>query len=109
MDSPVSKNYPFVITKEFRVNVPDKLIKEEMTDSDYEIINEYVREQAKFQFEVNNVDKPVVNYSIDFVELSKTTEYQGMKFLQKLNIHDVVYVKVPKVINIMRIYKDLKI
>lgn len=96
IDSPLIKNYPFVITKEFRVNVPDKLIKEEMTDSDYEIINEYVREQAKFQFEVNNVDKPVVNYSIDFVELSKTTEYQGMKFLQKLNIHDVVYVKVPK-------------
>ena len=96
IDSPLIKNYPFVITKEFRVNVPDKLIKEEMTDSDYEIINEYVREQAKFQFEVNNVDKPVVNYSIDFVELSKTTEYQGMKFLQKLSIQDVVYVKVPK-------------
>ena len=37
-------------------------------------------------------DKPVSNYKVDFVELSKTAEYKSLAILEQLDLYDIVSV-----------------
>ena len=90
IESPLIKNYPFPITKELRLN-----LNEDLKDLELKDLYEYYRNYVKEQFE-KGLDKPKINIKVDFVELSKTEEYKDFKFLEIVEIYDLVKVKVDK-------------
>ncbi|KOC47769.1 endopeptidase [Clostridium botulinum] len=63
--------------------------------------NDYdsLRKSARNYFKKNNCDIPVLNYKVDFIELSKTEEYKNYSCLETLNLGDIVTVK-HKILNI---------
>lgn len=54
---------------------------------------EKLRIACKELFENENIDKPTVNVTIDFVELSKTEEYKEYSILETIYPWDIVIVK----------------
>lgn len=50
-----------------------------------------LRKRAREEFE-NGIDKPIISAIVNFVELSKTTEYEEYKNLEKLCIGDTVHI-----------------
>lgn len=91
IDSPLINNYPVPKVQEYRVELTEK--EQELSES--EIIS-IVRDKAEKQFSENKIDEPRISVNIDFVELSRTEEYKDLKFLQTINLHDYVTVRVPK-------------
>ncbi|MFA6867451.1 MAG: phage tail spike protein, partial [Clostridia bacterium] len=75
--SPLVNNYPFIITKEIKF--------EEIEDAT-ELKNAGL---ALWGI----IDKPTVNYTINFVDLSKTTEYAQFKKLLVLEMGDSVIIR----------------
>ncbi|OJG37669.1 hypothetical protein RV01_GL001227 [Enterococcus dispar] len=51
-----------------------------------------LREAATNEFSVNKVDEPTANYKVNFVDLSKTTDYKDFKALEKIEPWDWVTV-----------------
>lgn len=49
-----------------------------------------LRELAKLEFSQNQVDLPRISYSVDFIQLSKTKEYELVSDLQEVNGGDIV-------------------
>lgn len=54
---------------------------------------EELRRRARVEYEVNQIDKPKVNYKIDFVTLENTEEYKDLYELQETELGDIVRVK----------------
>ena len=42
----------------------------------------------------SEIDKPVINYKVDFVELSKTEQYKELQILEQLDLYDTVTIRV---------------
>ena len=88
IDSPLIGNYISPITKEERVS---------LTDAEKELpiaqIHDILRTYCQNLFTHDGVDKPVINYKVDFVELSK---YKSEEFIQleKIDLYDIVTVDV---------------
>ena len=40
------------------------------------------------------VDKPAINYKVDFIELSKTAQYKELQILEQLDLYDTVTIRV---------------
>ena len=70
----------------------------------YQAMRERVQEEFK-----NEIDKPTITTTVNFVELANTKEYQEYKELEKLNIGDYSTVYVPHLnINVtQRVYKTI--
>ena len=70
----------------------------------YQAMRERVQEEFK-----NEIDKPTITTTVNFVELANTKEYQEYKELEKLNIGDYSTVHVPHLnINVtQRVYKTI--
>lgn len=51
-----------------------------------------LREAAAKEFSVNKVDEPTANYKVNFIDLSKTTDYKDFKALEKIEPWDWVTV-----------------
>lgn len=85
IDSPLINYYgdPIIYTEE----VP---LTDEQKELSIEEIYAIMRDYCDDLFEVDNVDKPVINYKIDFVELSKTEQYKNFAILEKLDLYDIV-------------------
>lgn len=79
IDSPYIDNYPH----------PKIKIVEFKDCNDYESL----KKAAIDYYKKTKCDIPLVNYKIDFIELSKTEEYKNYSCLEKLNIGDIVTVK----------------
>lgn len=85
VDSPLMNNYGDPIICEEKITLTDEQ-KELSTDEIYTLMRNHCNEL----FSKYNVDKPVVNYKIDFVELSKTEQYKDFAILEKLDLYDIV-------------------
>ncbi|KEH91593.1 phage endopeptidase (plasmid) [Clostridium botulinum C/D str. BKT12695] len=79
IDSPYINNYPHPKIKVVEFN----------DCNDYESL----RKAAKNYYKKNKCDLPILNYKVDFIELSKTEEYKDFKVLETLNLGDIVTVK----------------
>ena len=86
IDSPYINSYPYPRVAELRVTVP-----EGTTDAE-----SYVRAEARKEFNQKNVDKPLINYKVDFVALRDLPEYKDFIWSQSIDLLDVVYVNVAK-------------
>ncbi len=90
VDSPLINKYANPIIKEQRVDLTDEQ-KALSMDAIYTIMRNYCNDL----YETYNVDKPVINYKIDFVELSKTEQYKNYAILEQLDLYDIVTCYVP--------------
>lgn len=94
IDSPLIGNYPH--PKIGEVEYSDIKLKEKPEDEEgYDTLEQCyteMRRRAKLEFSENNVDKPLVNVKVDFVDLSKTTIYQDYKILTNLKMGDTITV-----------------
>ncbi len=95
IDSPLINNYPHPKVQIFEY--ADVKIKEKEDDEEgFETVEEAyeeLRKLANLEYTENNVDKPSVNLKVDFLDLSKTTEYKNYTFLEKVLMGDTVTVE----------------
>lgn len=89
IDSPLINNYgePIIYTEEIKLT-------DEQKNLPFEQIYNIMRDYCNNLFETYNVDKPVINYKVDFVELSKTEQYKELAILEQLDLYDIVTVNV---------------
>lgn len=94
IDSPLIGKYTYPKIRhmhfgEFKVNNSDDP-KEKVTKND---VIRMLREKVKELYEVQKVDIPIVNYKVDFIELSKTEEYKNYRILERVWLGDIVTIK----------------
>ena len=95
VDSPLINNYthPKVQLIEFsNVKVKEKPEDEEGYATAEEAYEE-LRRLCNLKYSEDNVDKPIVNIKVDFIDLSKTTEYKDYTFLESVSMGDTVTVE----------------
>lgn len=99
VDSPLIANYPHPIVREVRV----ALTEEEKLLSEIEI-HDILRTYCANLYSVDNVDKPVINFKVDFVELSKVTKlhgvtegYEFIQLLESVDLYDIITIDVPEI------------
>lgn len=85
VDSPLINNYGNPRIYEEKINLTDEQKLLPLT-SIYTIMREHCTEL----YSLYNVDKPIINYKIDFVELSKTEQYKDLAILEQLDLYDLV-------------------
>lgn len=86
IDSPLIGAYPYPRVAEIRIDVPESTADPVA----------YVRMEAAKQFSELDVDKPLVNYKIDFVALRNLPEYQQYVWIEDLDLYDTVDVIIGK-------------
>lgn len=86
IESPLIDSYAYPKVAEIRIEVPESVEDKE----------KYVREEAKKYFTEHNIDKPIVNYEVNFISLRNTSDYKKYVWLEELDLYDVVHVIVPK-------------
>ena len=86
IDSPIAGQYPHLKIAEYRVEVPEGT----------EDPESYVRQMAEDQYSVANVDKPLINYAVDFVALRDLPEYKDFVWLEEIDLYDIVRIYVEK-------------
>lgn len=109
VDSPLIGNYPTPISKEVRVALTDE--QKELPDAD---IHDILRDYCNNLYSVDNVDKPVVNYKIDFVQLAKVSRmpqerkytYAGLEQLTYETLQTLTYGELQGV-NVIEQFTDL--
>ncbi|RXI72139.1 phage tail spike protein [Clostridium tetani] len=89
IDSPLINKYPKAKIKhlhfgEIKVNPEENITLEDVQRMLREKVQELYQQQ---------IDIPNVNYTVDFVELSKTEEYKNYKVLETVHLGDVILVK----------------
>lgn len=95
VESPIINQYPHPKIK--IIEFSDVKVKEnEEEEEGFETVEEAyeeLRRLSALKYSEENIDKPLINLKIDFVELSKTTEYDKYSFLGKVAMGDVVSVE----------------
>ena len=90
VDSPVLDTYPVTITKylkvQGKVGGPDE---SEGTWTEASL-REHMRAKAEQYFSVDNVDKPIVEITVQFILLGDTAEYRQYKELERVCMYDTV-------------------
>lgn len=92
IDSPLINEYPHPRIGEIKyddIKVKENPNDEEGFATEAEAFAE-MRKRANAEFSENEIDKPVINIKIDFVELKKTTKYKNYIYLQDINLGDTV-------------------
>lgn len=95
IDSPLINSYPHpkIQLIEFsNVKVKEKEDDEEGYETEEEAYQE-LRRLCNLKYSEENIDKPTVNLKVDFIDLSKTTEYQNYTFLESVSMGDTVIVE----------------
>lgn len=87
LDSPLIDNYPFPKVAELRIEVAESI-----TDK-----ASYVRQEALKYFSEHDIDKPLVNYKIDFISLKKIDGYKNFAWTEELDLYDEVNIIVPSI------------
>ncbi len=94
IDSPIINNYPHPRIGE--IEYSDIKLKENPEDEEgYNTLEECyteMRKRAALEYSENNIDKPIINVKVDFVDLSQTTLYEDYKILTKAKLGDTVTV-----------------
>lgn len=90
IDSPLINKYPSPKVKHLHFGDIKVNPEENVTLND---VYKLLREKVQELFSEQQIDIPKVNYTIDFIELSKTEEYKNYKVLETVNLGDIVTVK----------------
>lgn len=61
---------------------------------------EELRRLSKLKFSADEIDKPKISADIDMIELSKTTDYVGKEFLERLFLGDTLTLEIEKLNNL---------
>ncbi|GFZ31229.1 hypothetical protein CSC2_17550 [Clostridium zeae] len=90
VDSPLINNYisPSIKTVDF----PNIKVSREDAQTDYpnnEAVYEELRRQVNLMYSEQHIDRPSVNYTVDFADLSRTDLYKDLSILQQLYIGDI--------------------
>ncbi len=99
IDSPLINDYPHPKIGEIEysdIKLKEKLEDEEGYDTLEECYDE-MRKRAALEYSQNNIDKPLINVKVDFVDLSKTTAYKNYKVLTEVKMGDTVTVILDKI------------
>ncbi|MBK1809335.1 phage tail protein [Clostridium sp. YIM B02505] len=91
VDSPLINNYPEVSFK--HIDFPNVKVSREDAVTEYadkQAVYAELRRQAALLYTEQHIDRPSVNFSIEFADLSKTDEYKEIKALQQLYLGDIV-------------------
>lgn len=71
-----------------------KVNKEEgITESD---VQNMLRKAVKKMYEIDKVDLPRINFKVDFIELSKTKEYEQFQVIERVMLGDTLQVYYPE-------------
>lgn len=95
VDSPLINNYSSIYTKILKyedVKVKDENNPDEGFDT-LEQAQEELTRRAKDQFRLFNVDKIQAEYTLNFIDLSRTEEYKNFQIAETVRIGDVVTVQ----------------
>lgn len=109
IESDLILNYPHPKTQviEFpNVKVKEKEDDEEGFDTAEEAYEE-LRRLSNLKFTEENIDKPSINIKVEFIELSKTTEYSKYSFLEGVLIGDSVIVELDYTTVEVRVIKTI--
>lgn len=90
IQSPRSGQYEKIFFK--HVKLDDVSLVDDSEEA-MEIVYEQLREGAKHLFEVDKVDVPSFNYTVNFIQLSKTEEYKDYAILETTHLGDTVIVR----------------
>lgn len=88
VDSPLIEAYEYPKIIEERISLTD-----DQKGWPVEDIYTLMRDHCDALFE-SGIDKPVINYKVNFVELSKTEQYKDLQILEQLNLYDTVTIRV---------------
>lgn len=109
VDSPYISNYPIPRIK--LIEFSDVKVKEKEEDEEgfatQEEAYEELRRLCNLKYSEDNIDKPTVNLKVDFVDLSKTTEYQNYAFLESISMGDTVTVELDYIQVEVRVIKTI--
>lgn len=98
IDSPLIAQYAH--PKIGKIEYSDIKLKEKDDDEGYNTLEECyteLRRRANLEFSENNIDKPKVNVKVDFIDLSKTTEYKKYNFLSQVKLGDTLTIEIDKI------------
>lgn len=109
VDSPLINNYPH--PKIGEIEYSDIKLKENEDDEDgFDTLEQCyaeLRKRANQEFSNNNIDKPIINAKVDFVDLSKTIQYKDYKILTDVKLGDTVYVSLDNMLISVRVIKTV--
>ena len=109
VDSPLINNYPH--PKIGEIEYSDIKLKENEEDEEgFDTLEQCyaeLRKRANQEFSINNIDKPTINAKVDFIDLSKTTQYKDYKILTDVKLGDTVYVSLDNMIISVRVIKTV--
>ncbi|MBE5936053.1 MAG: hypothetical protein E7262_09720 [Lachnospiraceae bacterium] len=111
VDSDLVNDYA-IVKSEF-INFDDIKLQSDCSEDEIgygtlEHLYEALREACRKKFTEENIDKPLVNYKVNMVELSTTEEYKNYSQLEKVNLGDTVSCK-HKLINIETAARAIRI
>ncbi len=95
VDSPLINNYSSIYTKVIKYD-DIKVKNENNPDEGYDNVEDAKAElirRANNEFSEFNVDKIQAEYTLNFIDLSKTEQYKDFQIAETVNIGDVVTVK----------------
>ena len=95
VDSPLINNYSSIYTKVIKyddIKVKNENNPDEGFDTLEQAQAELVR-RAKEQFSVFNVDKIQAEYTLNFIDLSRTEQYKDFQIAESVNIGDIVNIQ----------------
>ena len=90
VDSIYINNYPVVHESFIDFEITSENEDEEYTEQH---IKDILKQKAKEYFNTTNCDKPICNYTVKMLDLSRTTEYKYYKILETLGLGDTVTCK----------------
>ena len=109
VDSPLINNYPH--PKIGEIEYSDIKLKENEEDEEgFDTLEQCyaeLRKRANQEFSNNNIDKPTINAKVDFIDLSKTTQYKDYKILTDVKLGDTVYVSLDNMLISVRVIKTV--
>lgn len=96
VDSPIKDTF-LSIPRVKEIQYPEikskKLTPEDQFSMEHEKALEKLREFAAKEFSQSNKDKPIINCTVDFVELSSTEEYKNYAVLERVYLGDTVHIQ----------------
>ena len=95
VDSPLINNYSSIYTKVIKYD-DVKVKNENNPDEGFDTLEQAQTEltrRAKEQFSVFNIDNIQAEYTLNFIDLSRTEQYKDFQIAESVNIGDVVNVR----------------
>ncbi len=96
VDSPILNDYPVITLLDLDIDA--KVGGDDGNDGTWteETLRAYMREQAEKKFSVDNVDKPTITMTVEYVNMGDTAEYAQYKGLTRLHLYDTVHLYDPE-------------